>query len=85
MFWEAVGVHEHDRDGFDAVGLGRDQICAHRRDIWFLFDRAVGAHAFVNFGHTFIEHFGLDDVARENFRTCLIADLERVTETLGDQ
>ena len=85
VFWKAVGVDEYDCDRFNTVGLGSLQIGTHRRQVGLLFHGAVGTHPLVNFGDALVEHVGLDDVAGENFRARLIADLERVTETLGDQ
>ena len=82
---KAVGVHEHDRHRIDAVGLGRFEIGAHRGKIGRALHRAVGAHALVDFGDALVEHVGLDDLARENLRPRLVADLERVAEALGDQ
>ena len=58
---------------------------AHRGEIGRALHRAVGAHALVDFGDALVEHVGLDDFARENLRPRLVADLERVAETLGDQ
>jgi UDP-N-acetylglucosamine acyltransferase len=34
----------------------------------------IGAHAFVDFDHALIKHFGLDDVARKYIGTCLVTD-----------
>ena len=81
----AVGVHEHDRHRLDAVGFGRAEIALHGGEVGRFLHRAVGAHALVDFGHALIEHVGLDDLAREDFRPRLVADLERVAEPLGDQ
>ena len=79
----AVGMHEHDRHRLDAVGLGRRKIALHGRQIGRLLHRAVGAHALVHFRHPLVEHVGLDDLAREDFRPRLVADLERVAEALA--
>ena len=65
--------------------LAACKIGAHGVEIGLVLDRAVGAHALVDFGDALIEQFRLDDFERENFRPRLIADLERVAETLGDQ
>ena len=78
-------MHEHDRHRIDAVGLGRFEIGAHRGKIGRALHRAVGAHALVDFGDALVQHVGLDDLARENLRPRLVADLERVAEALGDQ
>ncbi len=82
---KSVGVHEHDRDRYDAVGLGRFEIAAHGGEIGHALDRAVGAHAFVHLGHALVQHVGLDNVAGEDPRPRLVADLERIAKTLGDQ
>ena len=81
----AIGVHEHDRHRADAVRLGRAEIALHRVENGRALDRAVGAHALVHFGDALVQHVRLDDVAGENFRPRLVADLERVAKTLGDQ
>jgi hypothetical protein len=80
-----VGVHEHDRHRRDAVRLGRFQIAPHRREIGCALHHAVGAHALVHFGDALVQHVGLDDVAGENLRPRLIADLERVAETFCNE
>ena len=77
----AVGVHEHDRHRLDAVAHRRFENAPHHREIGRALHRAVGAHALVDFRHALVEHVGLDDLARENFRPRLVADLERVAET----
>jgi hypothetical protein len=43
------------------------------------------AFALVDLGDALVEHVGLDDLARENLRPRLVADLERVAETACDQ
>ena len=58
---------------------------AHGGEIGLALDRAVGAHALVDLGDALVEHVRLDDVAGKNLRPRLVADLERVAETLGDQ
>ena len=70
----AIGVHEHDGDRADAVLLRALEFGAHGGQIGRLLDGAVGAHALVHFDDALIEHFGLDDVARENLRPRLVAD-----------
>jgi hypothetical protein len=81
----AIGVHQHDRDRIDAVALRRLELAAHRVEIERALDRAVGAHALVDFGDALVEHVGFDDVPRKNFRPRLIADLQRVAEAARDQ
>ena len=65
--------------------LGRFEIAPHGGEIGRALDRAVGAHALVDFGDALVQHVGLDDVAGENLRPRLVADLQRVAETFGDQ
>ena len=65
--------------------LAACEIGAHRVEIGRALDRAVGAHALVDLGDALVEHVRLDDVAGEDLRPRLVADLERVAETLGDQ
>jgi hypothetical protein len=85
MLGVTVGVHEDDRDRVDAVGLrgGKRAACALK--VKTAFHRAVGADAFVDFRDALIKHVGLDDVAGENLRPRLIADLQRVAETFRDE
>ena len=85
MIGVAVGMHENDRDRLDAIGLGCLQIRAHRREIGLALDRAVGAHALIDFNDALVEHVRLDDVPGKNFRPRLVADLECVAETFGDR
>ena len=60
--------------GAHGVGVGRG------------LDRSVGEHALVDLDHAGIELLGLDDVAREDLRPRLVADLERVAEAArGDE
>src|SRR6478672_2045991 len=82
---KTVGVHEYDRNSIDAGSLGRLQIGAHGGEVRLSLNRAVSAYPLINFGHTFIENVWLDDVAGENFWSGLVTNLERVTESLGDQ
>jgi hypothetical protein len=79
----AVGVHEHDRDGADAVVEGLPQPARARRDRAAL-DRAVGAHALVDLDDALVEHLRLDDLRWRRCRPRLIADLERVAEAARD-
>ncbi len=44
----AIGMHQHDSDGADAVRLGALQFAAQRVEIELALDRAVGAHALVD-------------------------------------
>ena len=85
VFGKTIGMHQHDGDRVDAVGFRRSKMGAHGIEIGLALDRAVGAHALVDFGHALIDQIGLDDLARENLRPRLVADLQRVAETFGDQ
>ena len=60
-----------------------DKLPAQRRQVGLVLDRAVGAHALVHFDDALVEHLRFDDVACENLRPRLVADLERVAKTLG--
>jgi hypothetical protein len=85
MLGKAVGVHEHHRDSFDAIGfcaLKRGSCCL---EIGFSLDRAIGADAFINFDNALIKYVGFDDLASKNFRTGLVTDLQRIAEALADQ
>ena len=80
----AVGVHEHDRDRLDAVGAARAASSARTASrSGALLDRAVGAHALVDLDDALVQHLGLDDVLGEDLRPRLVADAQRVAETLG--
>ena len=54
-------------------------------EIEFTLDRAVGAHALVDLGDALVEHFRLDDVAREDLWPRLVADPQRIAEAARDQ
>ena len=82
----AIGVHEHDRHRVDSRGARLDQRATRRGEIGGFFNDAIGPHALVDLDDIGIELFGLDDLLGEDFRTRLIADLQRVAETLrGEQ
>ncbi len=82
----AVGVHEHDGDRIDAVAPRRFERGAHRSGIGRALDRAVGAHALVDFDHALEQHVRLDDLPGEDFRPRLVADAQRVAESFcGEQ
>ena len=85
MIAVAIGVHQHDSDGADAVGKRALQFDAHGRQIELALHGAVGAHALVDLDDALVEHVGLDDVLGEDFRPRLVADAQRVAEALGDQ
>ena len=83
MFGKAIGMHEHDRDRVDAVGVGTPQLWFDGGKIGRILDAAVGAHPLVDLDHALEQHVGLDDFLGEDFRPRLIADAERVAETFG--
>ncbi len=59
------------------------ELGAHGGEIGLRLDGAVGAHALVDLDDALEQHFRLDDVAGEDLRPRLVADLERVAEALG--
>ena len=61
------------------------ELGAHSREIGLALHRAVGAHALVDLDDTLVEHLRLDDVAGEDLRPRLVADLQRVAEASGDR
>ena len=81
----AIGMHQHHGDRADTVILGAGELGAHRLEVRFAFDRAVGAHPLIDLDHPLVEHVRLDDMLRENLRPRLVADPQRVAKTLGDQ
>ncbi len=81
----AIGVHQHDRDGENAVGFGALKLAAHGIEIERAFHRAVGAHTFVNLDDALVQHVRLDDVLGKNLRPRLVADAQRVAKTFGDK
>ena len=81
----AVGVHQHDGNGGDAVGLGAQKLIAHAIEDERTLDRAVGAHPLVDLDDTLVEHVRLDDVLGKNLRPRLVADAQRVAKPLSDE
>ena len=82
----AIGVHEHDRDGVITLSARFCQRGAHALRVGRGFDRAVRTHALVDLDDAGIKLLGLDDVAREDARARLIADLERIAKAArGDE
>ena len=63
----AIGMHEHDRDRLDAVGLGGFERRARAVEVERALDRAVGAHALVDLDDALEQHVGLDDVRAKIF------------------
>ena len=84
MLRVGVSMHEDDGDRGDAVGARGAKRRDRRRMIERRLDAAVGAHALRHFGHARIEHRRLFDTAREDFRPCLVADLQRIAKALAD-
>ena len=81
----AVGVHQHDGDGVDAVKLGALKLGAHRVEIERALHGAVGAHPLVDLDDALVQHVGLDDVLGEDLRPRLVADAQRVAKAFGDE
>ena len=82
---KSVGMHEDDGDGVDPVGAGGFERVARGGTVERSFDRTIGAHALRHFGDAHIKHRRLLDLAREDFRPRLVADLERVAEAFAHQ
>ena len=80
----AIGMHEHDRDRPDAGGARGRKLAPQRGEVRLALDGSVGTHALVHFEDALVEHFRLDDVAGKDLRPRLVADLEGVAKTLGD-
>ena len=80
MLGIAVGVHEDDCDGVEALALGVHQVGADGVEVRRRLDRSVGEHAFGDFDNAGIELLRLDNVAREDFWPRLVADLQRVAK-----
>ena len=76
----AIGVHEDDCDGVVALLPGARQVGADGVEVRRGFHRSVGEHALGDFDNAGIELLRLDDVAREDFRPRLVADLQRVAK-----
>ena len=53
----------------------RRQLCRATLEIGLPLDRAVGAHALVDLDRALVQHLRLDDVAGEDLRPRLVADL----------
>src|SRR4029079_2680852 len=85
-FVRGVGVrmHEGDGDGLYTVGVSRLERRADRVEVELSFNHAVGPYAFRHFGHARVEHRRPLDAASEDFGARLIADLERVAESVAD-
>ena len=82
----AVAVHEDDGGGADAGVKGLAETRAGGVEVDRYVDRAVGADPFAHLDHALVEVFRFDDMAVEQARAGLIADLERVAEAVrGDE
>ena len=79
-----VGVHEDDGAGADALVVGGPQLYARGVEIEGRQHRALRVDALSHFDDFAVEEFRLDDVAVEEARPRLVADLERVAEAFGD-
>ena len=82
---EAVGVHEHHRDGPDAVGECAAELRPDGVEVGRPLNRAVGAHPLVHLDGALKEHVRLDDVAGEYFRPRLVANAQRVGKASGGE
>ena len=76
-------MHEDDRDGVETLRPRPQEIRAHGVEIGRRFDGSVRQNALVDFDHAGIELLRLEDVSRENLWPRLIADLQRIAESLG--
>ena len=81
----AVGVHQDDGDGVDAVKLRALQLAPHRVKIERALHGAIGAHPLVDLDDPLVQHVGLDDVLGKDLRPRLVADAQCVAKALGDQ
>ena len=82
MLGIAIGVHEDDGDRVDARRPRLDQRATRGREVGRLLDDAIGSHALVDLDNIGVELFWLDDLLRENLLARLIANFQRVAETL---
>jgi len=57
-----------NRDRLEAIGLGTLEAPPHGGEVGRLLDGAVGAHTLGDLQHALVQHVGLDDMARKNFR-----------------
>src|SRR6188472_3459743 len=85
-FVRRVGVRMHEGNGYgpDSSGVSRLERRADRVEVELSFNHDVGPYAFRHFGHARVEHRRLLDAAGEDFGARLIADLERVAESVAD-
>ena len=82
MSRKLVSMHEDDRDR--AIALGEEITQRHFCGLLVQnkLDGAVGKHALSDLDDLFIKRFRLDDLGREDLLAFLIADAQRVAETL---
>ena len=85
MVGVAISVHEDDGDRAEAICQSGGKHITDGSELGCFLHHAVGAHALVYLNHALVEHLRLDDVPGEDVGPCLVADLERVAKTLGDQ
>ena len=78
----AIAVHEDDSDRRAAARLDALELGAHARRIGRTLDLAAGQHALVDLDDLGIELLGLDDCLGEDVRPRLVADPQRIAETL---
>ncbi len=85
MLGPCPGVHEDDRHRTDAGLPRRLEVGAYGGEVGRRLDRPVGPDALVDFDRGLVEHRRLDDTAGEDVGARLVADLQRVTESPGDE
>ncbi len=78
-------MHEDDGDGCNAVRPRGFERGPQRIEVRRALHRAVDACALVHFDHALVEDVRLDDVLGENPGPRLVADLQCIAETLGDE
>lgn len=78
-------MHEDDRHGVDAVGLGLFDGWAQGGDVEQPFDAAVGARALIDLDDALVELLGKNDLLGEDVGPCLVGDPQRVAKSPGDE
>ena len=78
-----VSMHEHDRDRRDAVSARSSQRGHRRGMIERRLDRAIGMHPLRHLGNAGIEHRRFLDAAGEDLGPRLVADLQRIAESVS--
>ncbi len=81
----AVGMHQHDRAGSHAVGVGGAQRLFRGRQIELAHEFAVRADTLIDLDHALVEHRRQHDPADEQLGSVLIGDAQRIAEAAGDR